>query len=157
MSVIARGIANFLCTEKSFKTVQYPLFSQIQVESCRQEMAEKASLLLEASAALQTLEDKIRQMEQLQKQFENPTTEGSAANSFRLLPPPPQSPAAEQRRRMTSSPLAARKGFFFSDDLANNNNNNNNNTMMLKEADRLVLAVLEETGMGGSVVQSPDC
>ena len=58
---------------------------------------------------------------------------------------------------MTSSPLAARKGFFFSDDLANNNNNNNNNTMMLKEADRLVLAVLEETGMGGSVVQSPDC
>jgi hypothetical protein len=116
---------------------------QIQLEACRQEMAEKAALLLEASTALETLETKIRQME-TEKQLESPITEGSAGGpaGFRLLPPPPSSAAADHRRRLTASPSAGRKGFLFSEDLANNNNNN----MMLKEADRLALAVLEETG-----------
>jgi hypothetical protein len=52
----------------------------------------------------------------------------------------PQLLPADQSRPLTS-PSGGRKGSFFSEDLANNNNNSMN-----KEADRLVLSVLEETG-----------
>jgi hypothetical protein len=54
----------------------------------------------------------------------------------------PQLLPADQSRPLTS-PSGGRKGSFFSEDLANNNNNNNS---MSKEADRLVLSILEETG-----------
>jgi hypothetical protein len=127
---------------------------QIQLEACRQELAEKAGLLLEASAALETLETRIRETEAAAgpRQQPSPRVLDSPAANFQLgLPPwkssgsssiqqpPPHSPA-EHRRPPVNSPLANRKGVFFPEDLANNNNN------VSKEADRLLMAVLEESG-----------
>ncbi len=123
------------------------------MESCRQELAEKTSLLLEASAALETLEARSAALEarsaegaaqpthlQQQQQLDNAAAvrQGSSWNGGGSFP---QLLPADQSRPLTS-PSGGRKGSFFSEDLANNNNNNS----MSKEADRLVLSVLEETG-----------
>ncbi len=137
-------------------------------------MAEKTSLLLEASAALEALEARSAALESLearsaalearsatletlearsaeaavqqthlqqQQQLDNAALvrQGSSWNGSGIFP---QLLPADQSRPLTS-PSGGRKGSFFSEDLANNNNNNNS---MCKEADRLVLSVLEETG-----------
>jgi hypothetical protein len=77
---------------------------------------------------------------QQQQQLDNAALvrQGSSWNGSGSFP---QLLPADQSRPLTS-PSGGRKGSFFSEDLANNNNNNS----MSKEADRLVLSVLEETG-----------
>ncbi len=107
--------------------------------------------MLEASAALETLEarsaEAATQQTHLQQlhQLDNAATvrQGSSwkgSDSFPQLLP------ADQSRPLTS-PSGGRKGSFFSEDLANNNNS------MSKEADRLVLSVLEETGKPVIILQ----
>ncbi len=134
------------------------------MESCRQELAEKTSLLLEASAALETLEARSAALETLEARtaaletLEARSVEAPAQQTHLLQQHQldnaaavrlgsswkgsggfPQLLPADQSRPLTS-PSGGRKGSFFSEDLANNNNS------MCKEADRLVLSVLEETG-----------
>jgi hypothetical protein len=124
------------------------------LESCRQELAEKTSLLLEASAALETLEARSAALEarsaecaaqpthiQQQQQLDNAALVRQGSSSWKGSGNFPQLLPADQSRPLTS-PSGGRKGSFFSEDLANNNNNNS----MSKEADRLVLSILEETG-----------
>jgi hypothetical protein len=95
------------------------------------------------SAALETLE--ARSVEAAAQQTHLQQLDDAAVrqvSSWKGSGNFPQLLPVDQSRPLTA-PSGGRKGSFFSEDLANNNNNNNS---MSKEADRLVLSVLEETG-----------
>jgi hypothetical protein len=101
----------------------------LEARSAALETLEARSTALEArSAEAAVQQTHLQQLDNAASVREGSSWKGSGSFS-QLLPAP------------LTSQGGGRKGSFFSEDLANNNNNS-----MSKEADRLVLSVLEETG-----------
>ena len=122
---------------------------QVQLESCKQELTEKAGLVAEASLALENMEkqlqvQEVRHKDQL-RQMEDTMTEVDLLPRFDLGSVPGRksirSPDVTRKQPLSlSSPKFGHKINFFQPDRDDSTNNNNKETL----SDRLVLEVLEE-------------